>query len=315
MKHNKLFLYSLSSLALFATHSATAEELVTVPTLEGGITAAITGWYAVASADNEVYSTAIVGTQPTNFEVHTIDSEYDWSIDAALGYIFAGTANGIELLYRNLDSSDESSADIPTDAVATGELSYELNAGDLMISQFMDVGEHVQLRIMGGLSYVEFEQSIHTTETEKHISAHQKSEFIGWGPRVGIDARYDFDEALEGFSFVGGASLAYYLGELDLNLKTFTNETLSNTAKETLDNHGIPNFRANLGLDYVYFINAEEGDAVGLEVGYQIDYYNDVVGSIDLNNVFGTNPFPTSVISDTFAASFSGPYVTLKAVF
>ena len=45
-KTQKLFLYSLSSLAVMASSLASAQEMATAPTLEGGLTAMIGTWYA-----------------------------------------------------------------------------------------------------------------------------------------------------------------------------------------------------------------------------------------------------------------------------
>jgi hypothetical protein len=259
-----------------------------------------------------------------------ITPDYEFGIDASLGYIFEDTANSIELFFRNINTSD---SDASTFANASdnnggtihgdtaGNLGYELNSFDLLISQFIDIGTHMQMRFTGGLAYVELEQDRSNHANIKGVDSdgapidtqeitHQTSEFTGWGPRIGMDSRYDFGQ---GIGIVGGGSMAYYLGNLDLHLDFQSEDGKMNSFKDNLDSHAVMNFRANLGVDYVYFFDNEDRSTLGLELGYLIDYYDDGIASA---NVYaGVQPVVFGEPSYTTAVSFSGPYVNLKGVF
>lgn len=338
---NKLFLYSLTSLAVTAASVAHAEELAYAPTLEGGLTASVGTFYAVPSVTNSDYFTArdlsfgnggeLVGLHN---DVLNTDGEYDWGFEASIGYIFPETANGIELSYRGLDTSshDSNTADlinfVPFDTA--GEMKNKYQSWDLMISQFLDVGDHMQMRFLGGIAYLsELEQTKTTdgfTELEGEefeldfdAQSKQTSSYTGLGPRVGVDARYNFGESKDenGFGIVGGGSVAYYLGDLDsknhsvLDVELLDDEEpvfdveFGSHTKDELENHAVTNFRANLGVDYVYFFDNEAMSTLGLELGYQVDAYFNGVGQVD---TFGTD-------LDVSDITFSGPYLNLKGAF
>ena len=344
MNRNKLFIYSLTSLAVMASSMAHASQLVTAPTFEGGLTATIGTFYVQPSSENLAYEVVTDTSGGINdFEsvstVYNLDPEYSFGLQAALGYIFEDTANGIELSYRNLGTSDSASTTFPVDEDSQAqkeefdnvftdtnfEAGFELNAFDLMISQFIDIGTHMQMRFNGGLAYVELEeQGTRDRVTAGDVidpgkaleeliqtqTAIAKSEFTGWGPRVGIDARYDFGQ---GIGIVGGGSLAYYLGEFDFNSNHVT-ETFAGpisasdrTVQDDIDGQSVTNLRANLGIDYVYFFEGKEGSTLGLELGYLVDYYADGVIAVGVNNN-NTTVLPYDV-------TFSGPYLNLKGAF
>jgi hypothetical protein len=322
MRIKNIYLGSLTSLAILASSMAHAEQMVTVPTLEGGVTASIGTWYAVPSADNTEYH--VVTPDENSNHVLNNDGDYDFGWQATLGYVFDETANGIELSYRGLNNdNDETFSESTTTGATTNSgilknnISYELNAFDLMLSQFIEIGDSMQMRFLGGLSYVELEQDFTNNSHVSRVNSdgtrtrdtHDKdhSEFTGWGPRVGIDARYDFGQ---GFGIVGGGSAAYYLGELEFT-ETFTchSDGLQCGSNESIDddhdNHAVTNLRANLGIDYVYYMDEDDFDypTIGLELGYQVDYYANAIAQNPSDDV------------DSIAATFSGPYLNLKGAF
>ncbi|MGA2654899.1 MAG: Lpg1974 family pore-forming outer membrane protein [Gammaproteobacteria bacterium] len=319
MKRYPLFLYSLTALTLSAASIAYAEELVTIPQLEGAVTASIGTFYVQPSADNLSYAFDAEHTGQNSGIITAVDFDADYSFgtQAMLGYLFDDTANGIELDYRNLNTSDNTSGThdfstnngfIPGDAKAN--VGYELNNFDLLLSQYLNLGEHMQLRFLGGLAYVELEQdadysvdydSIPRNEGNIPTSGTQHNEFRGWGPRIGVDTRYAFGQ---GIGIVAGGSAAYYLGNLNIttvnnsyNTDDGTNSEI--TGKNTLDSHAVTNLRANLGIDYVYH-------SIGLELGYQVDYYIEAIANTPGNS-------PNVVIP--YDVTFSGPYLNLKGAF
>jgi hypothetical protein len=337
---NKLYFYSLTSLTSLAATAAYAEQLVTAPTLEGGVNISIGTFYAAPGSDGYNYADKIImdSTYPTGLTRTPLynDSDYDFGFEASLGYVFEDTANGIELSYRGLHSSTDDSITtgdgefiaipggtpdgIPsgTDTFNTADnsLTYNFNTVDLMISQFLDIGRHVQMRLQGGLAYANIEQKAHTTfsidgSADTAYPQKTKSEFNGWGPRLGTDARYEFGN---GIGILGGVSLAYLIGDLNgYNKLSSPNEGELEVwdFQDDISNHSVVNLRGNLGVDYVYFFEEQEGAAMGLEVGYLADYYTEAVNEVTGGNsglIYG----PTTEMQ---SASFSGPYVNLKGVF
>ncbi len=330
----KLALGSLTSLAVISS-AAFAQEIATAPSLEGGITASIGALYVVPSADNTEY--AITNENGSRTEhIKTADPGYDFGWQASLGYLFEDTANGIELFYRGINTDGDTNtttlfSDTEETETVSDKVSYELNAADLMISQFLDIGTHMQMRFQGGLAYVELEQEqeikdvdTFTGETPDISLLKQKNEFRGWGPRLAIDARYDFGEEIAGFGIVGGASVAYFLGETELTATRSLNGIEENRATEDINNHAVTNLRGNLGIDYVYFFDDEES-TLGIELGYLVDFYDDAITTF--GGIAGTSikePMAENIDaavatvqrgSSNSPVTFSGPYLNLKAVF
>jgi hypothetical protein len=343
MKIKHIYLGSLTSLAIMATAFAHAQEMVTAPTFDGGITASVGTFYAVPAADNNEYFFVTDKTgegSPTTLS--NAQPDYNFGIEASLGYIFEDTANGIELAYRGINADGTSYAqngNIPDEGSwdnVQDDIKYELNALDLMISQYMDLGTHMQMRFSGGLSYVELEETQNVYGSVEGIvrpgetisfAGKEKSRFTGWGPRLAMDARYDFGEDLAGFGIVGGASVAYYLGETNTsaNLNAVTAGTAfpegdSATVTDDVNNHSVTNLRGNLGIDYVYFFDNEEESTLGLELGYLVDFYNDAIATATtgLGGSFEDDATGKVIRNESTGNSpvtFSGPYLLLKGAF
>jgi hypothetical protein len=368
MKGNKLFLYSLTSLAVIASSAVSAEELATAPSLEGGVSLMLGGFLFVPSTNNQAYHTSNNLNDVVHGDSNFLNSstnnnnfDYDTGWQAAIGYIFDNTANGIELSYRNFNSSQTSgptgdfNLNIDTSLAGFGlgspdgtyaDQNNKYQNWDLMISQFIDIGTHVQMRFLGGLSYLDnlgqtsktnthldYAYAYLTIPTREELHTHNNdiytestSRFSGLGPRVGMDARYDFGDDLEGFGIVGGASLAYFLGDLknenhvningcietgggastaancDIDEDSFA---IGANATDQNDNHAVTNLRANLGIDYVYYFEDQDLPTLGLELGYEVDTFFDGVGSV---GILGGETDVTDV-------TFSGPYLNIKGVF
>lgn len=322
----KIFLYSLTSLAVTASSLAAADQgqEVEVPALEGGFTASVGTFYVTPTSDFQDYADVFHGGGLTS--IANVNPGYQFGIDASIGYIFEETANSVEIFWRNISTSDSGSAAGVIDEAYTqaeetpfnayGDLGYELESFDLMFSQFVNLGQVMQLRFLGGLAYLDLERSetvsiVDTSAGESQFVSvgdfvQSQSKFQGWGPRVAIDTRYGFDDDIEGFGIVGGGSMAYFQGDLDT-----TTELGEEFVENNPGNHAVLNFRANLGIDYVYFFDNDEGSTLGLELGYLIDFYDDGAAATDTENgyqVLGGSTETTSI-------SFAGPYLNLKGVF
>jgi hypothetical protein len=318
MKIRNIYLSSLTSIAVLSSAATFADEGVYVPELEGGVTASVGAWIATASSSQNAPIFSNKGSNQV--EALNVSPGYDVGIDASLGYIFDETANGIEVFYRNFDtnSSSEFTANnpvIPGGATVdiTDNLGYELNTFDLMIHQYMNIGEHMQMRFGAGASYVELEENESgtiapqdTAKLEDGAFIQQSSEFRGWGPRLSIDARYDFGDDIEGLGIVAGGSVAYFLGDLDSVTPEPTTDGID-FINNDLDSQAVTNLRGNVGIDYVYYFEDQDLPTLGLEVGYQVDYYADAISTSQSNR--------GSELTFTEPVTFSGPYVNLKGVF
>lgn len=303
----------------------TEEQFATIPTLEGGVTAVIGTFYAVPSADNTNYTySRPSGTQ--DFTSINSEADYDFGFEAALGYVFKNSAQSVELAFRDLNTSDTNGVDNisqgPSHHDVSSDIDYHLRTVDLMFGQFVDLGQLVQMRFVAGLSYAELkrEQSSDILELAASrpvdIDIIDNNDYKGVGPRIGVDARYDFGQ---GFGIVGSGSLAYFLGKLD-NDYTFTKKagddpTETTSISDHVNNQAVMNFRGNVGIDYVYFFEDVQRSTIGIEFGYLIDYYDNAIANTDVLNLL----IPAApVVADydaTVALSFSGPYLNLKAVF
>ncbi len=301
MQVRNIYLGCLTPLVLIAVSTAQA-QIVTVPTFEGGFfTASVGTWYATPSAENEAY-----GVQHTDdsTSILNITPDYHFGALASVSYMFRETANDIELSYVHFNSSDSDSIDNPTEAHRLhSTLKYELDSLDLMISQFINLGRHMQVRFSAGLAYVELEQQqnnyLHEEDAfGKTDLLDQRNEYMGWGPRLAIDSRYDFGQ---GFGIIGGGSVAYFTGDLDV---TTTQNNEMNSTTNDLDDHAITNLRGNLGVDYIYYFNNDDRSTIGLELGYQADYYADAISTLE--TIDGTD-------IDSLSLTFSGPYLNIKA--
>lgn len=336
MKRN-LVVSSLTSLVALSAASAVAQQTAYAPTLEGGMTASIGTFYAAPSADNHHYVT--VYSEDANGDInleapHYTGTSSDWGFEASLGYVFAGTANGLELTYRGFDSSSNSSVsggyvkdyneyEYSQLIGATDKLNYNFNTVDLMISQFLDVGDHVQMRFSGGLSYANIERASSSfiayiePDFEYEYSEYATdSEYNGFGPRLAVDGRYEFGN---GFGIVGGASLAYFVGDLDSNNQFYTDDANVDEPEQSfnydddMDNHAVVNLRGNLGIDFVHYFDNQEKSSLGLELGYLADYYTQAVNNFAYNESNDLDEYIKD--SELLDTSFSGPYLLLKGAF
>jgi hypothetical protein len=321
---NTILFYSLSAFSIIAPISYAAETIAvipigaeevaeqkrqalvkennfaTVPKLAGGITASLGTFLAVPSSDLNSY---YFSESDDDFKVLNVNPGSEYGFEAAFGYVFEHSANSVELLFRDINTSDNASDD---DSASTN-LDYHLRALDLMFGQFMDLGQQLQMRFAAGISYAELkrDQTVEITNTPNQASEY--SDYKGLGPRIGLDARYDFGQ---GFGIVGGGSLAYFLGKMKTEFSGISSSTVNVTNNN--DDQAVMNLRGNVGIDYVYFFDNEQRSTAGIEFGYLIDYYDDSVRTV--NTVAIPNP-GTAQYETTAALSFAGPYLNLKAAF
>ncbi len=366
---NKLFLCSLTSLAVLASSGAYAEEMATAPSLEGGFSGMLGGFLFTPSVNDKAYAdnrsfddvNAVLNTSTANN-----NADYSTGWQAAIGYAFEGTANGIELTYRSFDGSNDADPEGPF-AINVDLDEREIGAGvhafsdgtssnqdntfqnwDLMASQFLDIGTHMQMRFMAGASYLmdldqttKLNTNVHghayayehrgPEHTEIHLEGDLdiyeqiKSEYSGWGPRVAADARYDFGEMIDGFGIVGGASLGYYLGKqeststLTVGFDGCVSDEIDEGKNSEECGSGSVGARAQDNSDSHAVTNLRAN--VGIDYVYYFD--NDELSTLGLELGYEVDTYFDGVATisalggetDVTNLTFSGPYLNVKGVF
>lgn len=342
---NKTILGSLTALALVASKLVYADAVVTVPSLPCQYSASLGTFYAAPSVDNQAFANRFSPNDTFTFINNPVNvqTNYDWGFTASLGYIFNNTANGIELLYRGINTTSDKNfvhsdtgvmlESIPvllpgaTDAV--NQVGYKYHSLDLMLSQLISLGSCAQVRFLLGLAYVEINESSNTNVTgtpepnpnpnsNGSIVTQKSSQFNGLGPRLGMDVRRDF---CPGFGLIGSGSIAYFQGDMTFS-EAFAAPNLLTpfSVNDSIAQHAVLNFRGKVGIDYQYCFDSTPFSSAGVEVGYQADYYNNAVVDISSGELFPavvTRGTPTYLNSSTkmLSTAFNGPYLIIKAKF
>lgn len=91
-----IYIFILSCLATLVQ----AQQMVTVPELEGGFTASIGTFYATPSTNNNNFAT---GFQSGTIDSHTNNQSNQFGTQGSIGYIFDNSSNGIEVSNRRLN--------------------------------------------------------------------------------------------------------------------------------------------------------------------------------------------------------------------
>lgn len=84
-------------LILFFSFAAKAQQMVTVPELEGGFTASVGTFYAVPSTNGQNSNFSSGNSNINN------NNDYQFGTQGSVGYIFDNSSNGIEISNRRMD--------------------------------------------------------------------------------------------------------------------------------------------------------------------------------------------------------------------
>lgn len=194
-----------------------------------------------------------------NDVLNVSDSNYDWGTYAQIGYLFPYTANDLTVNYTYLRSGEKESIDLDDANVEVGQ---RLTTGAF------------DVRLFSGIRYSHLNY-----ELDKSLT----SLFHGFGPRLGIDTRYQLGNCLG----------------LDTHLNaSFLAGTVSTRSAEISStiNRIVPEVDAKLGIDYTYPMQGKSAFAV--EVGYQS------------NNYF--NAFNGDLMKGARDVNFDGAYLEVK---
>lgn len=286
-----------------------------------------------------------------------VNPNYNWGFLLGLGYVFPGTANDVKLdwmYFHNDFKSSEYVVGAGTNVVfvpsgdsfldgssvlyATGKVDYDFDAVDLTFGQYINIGSRLQTRLFTGLRYMRLDSDLSTSysvsgsaeellpiDLINNYNGAINSSFNGLGPMVGIKADYYLGA---GFSLSGAIDGALLVGQLSLDANTQHEQQRLisgvwsvvniDDANFDWDNQNViaPGFDAKFGLNYKYQFN--NGTLLGLELGYQVTKYIDVVaqgGDETPAPIIASSAVQTSggfETADVTNFRLAGPYLTLN---
>lgn len=218
---------SVALIALGLSAPVFAHNAVCVPSQHGGFKIAVDTLYLRQNA-----------------VMNASDSTYDWGMYAQVGYLFPATANDLTVNYTYLHSNDDDGMDLDN---------VDLEGGQRLTTGAFD------MRMFAGLRYGHINYSFN--DDVRSMS----SKFHGFGPRVGMDTRY---QLTSGFGLATHLNTGLLVGTMS---NKYQDEKI---AQSESMNHVIPHASAKIGLDYACALqDSSSKSALVFEVGYQSDHY------------------------------------------
>ncbi len=301
---------------------------VTVPCEKSAWDIGFTGMYVQATNDDlHDYSTTTVAGNNFDTDVHTLNPKSGFAFNLQGSYHW-GTGSDITVDWTHLNRS--SSTDVvggtfgpvnnPVGRFIGGyntvssTVKFQHDAVNVAFGQLLNVGEHVDVRLHGGLQWARvdgtFDQSgVNVTNGVvlplfASEVAQNTSKFDGIGPRAGFDASYKFGN---GLSLVGRSAIALLVG--DIKTDTYNAVAINGLGTFVGTSHQttrtvVPAANADLGVAYTHAM--AQGD-LGLEAGYRVAADFNSVRWVDSAN---TNAGRTGHEVSNFG--YHGFYLTAK---
>lgn len=294
-------------------------------------------------------------------QVNSVQPGYDFGFRVGLGYVFPNSGNDVQLNWTHFDNSYDATTfggpnatlitgagiplitptgvfgfDIPSSISATSNLDVKMDAVDLDVGQYVNIGTRLQMRFFGGLRAARVENNktnsysavydvsdVFANPVGTNIFSYNEvdvlnSKFRGIGPRFGIDSSYHVWNC---FGIVAHVAAAMLVGDVDttttgtsvidlnpnlgLGVLPLTTTSATNTDDS---NRIVPAFDAKLGIDYTW--EFQNRSSLSIEAGWQVTQYIDAVDQYNNNigNGFGLGNNDQS----TTSIGFDGPYLSLN---
>ncbi len=301
--------------------------------LPAGIFVGLQGNYLQprASHDDLKYATL------NNGKSKDIHPDYSLGGNAKLGYLFENSSRDLKLNYnflntRNFDNSVSGngiqaenvlSDEGITYSNATGEANYHIKQADFTLGQYFKPYQSLSVHPMVGIRYAQIKRKkelnysggTSSAIASEAVDADLKSDFIGAGPLVAMDARWGLNNRNDGFGIIGYADIGMLIGNINSSYK----QTLSSISMSGLQTNNssslnddlhrvIPAFDGSLGIDYRYRFNKDDARAshpeLIAEIGYEASFYYKAVNSL----------YPTTATSSEQTRSnlaLIGPFLSL----
>ena len=348
--NKKLTLSVMFALSCYAATSASSSSLdkdMKAPFVGGGIT----GLLLQPSANNlqyAVYTTPLPLPAP-NWYPKTVNPEYRASFDLELNYHFADRVDQIALdwLHFNSTSNANFAATIPNTSVgptyyfgpaeqfllntsARSSVKFVVDDVGLVVKHLIVVSKPIQVEPFLGVDFVSLKENI----TNNYLGAdpvygpyahstYIESHYTGFGPRVGLEARY-FASAHYGVNTTVAASVLVGGLRSSTNFKSWTgysgalehNNVPAYTTLSKLNQTVIvPKLDAKIGLFYTMPLSS--GANISAEAGYMFTTYINAINQVLPSTLVPGSWEAGSVATVNHAQqqqsnlSLNGPYLSL----
>ncbi len=241
------------------------------------------------------YATQFTNASGSITHNNALDPQWGWGFKLEGSYHF-NTGNDLNVNWYYLNNSGESdftSVDFLTQQGAFPgrlQLGTVWDAVNVEFGQLVEFSKAKQIRFHGGVQYAYM--NLNSTSTVQYFLGALNTTFNGFGPRVGADGIYRWDNGLSVF-INGAAALLVGRSAFDLTIGGF----LSNGAITTVT----PELEAKLGAQYE--VAVMRGD-LSLNAGWMW---------VNYSNPFLVSP-PAFTRSNPMSSNFSvtGPFVGVK---
>ena len=263
------------------------------------------------------------------FTPSNINPNYNWGYFLAFGYMISKHYD-IQASWQQFNSNQSDStlvtggadtdmytSNLTEIAVPVGVIdeastteTLKTQAFDATLGQYHNITKMLNVRPFAGVKYAQVNSKTVNDYTGTSIdlprSEEYNSQYWGVGPEVGLDAEY---KIVQHFGVVGHLAAAFLVGDLTTSTD-YAAAAGGGFASVDYDgeknNRVVPELDAKLGLNWTS-LYAHESFGLGIEGGYQVAYYFDVVDQVQL-----TDGGPEHQYSDI---GIMGPYLNLSARF
>lgn len=323
-----------------------------------------------------------------NTQVQSIDPDYNFGFRVGLGYTFIDSGNDIQLSWTHFNHTDsdnfnadnntfittplghrnyingattneqrhyalfETDTSIYEEGTVASDAKFKLDAIDLDVGQYIDIGTRLRLRMFAGLRFSQLENN-QTTDTYaqgsfffthtdysrefddagKYTDAYTEtfnSKFTGLGPRVGVNSVYHLNDC---FGVVAHAAFGLLAGQTETNTNSTDTRTQfvefltpppddfpfspeDDTFITTNSLNSSDSTRVVPVIDAKLGLNyshAFDSDSVlTIEAGYQVTQYIDAVDKLTTETFDDDTGLTTQINRTTSSVGFSGPYLSLN---
>lgn len=294
------------------------------------------------NSDLHYVQSAVSTATLSSVSTRSTEPEYDWGWRADITYDIPGNGRDVTLSYTHFDTDNSQSTYLGLDNTlvglsgilpipasggsaasvfdnARGSTETDYDAVDLTFGQKIDVGQRVRLHPFAGVRYASIDTTDKITYRGYTTSAltntlqsdsRMKSDFSGLGPRFGADAQVNLGS---GFMITGRFGASLLVGSRDSKASSVQQEvfdsagvslvsSITDTNSISSSTRVVPEMDGRLGIGYAY--DWGNGTGLGVEVGYEVTNYFDVVDK-SLTSYGDTSAHDTDF-------GMQGPYLRLQ---
>lgn len=302
----------LLSANTFAGTMGAATIQLSIPDLKPGFEAngAVLWLKPGASNLNYVILNKELPAQSPTWSEQELKPSYAPGFELGLGYVIPnGGGKDLQVHWTHLTTSTSSSVSAPNSSYflgpdyeigpgglpirnATGKVKFKYDTIDLNAGQYLNFGEQLRLRFLGGLSAGFLREEVSADYSGSRpvgpyagpFNMNQKvtSNFSGVGPQLGLHADY---VSHYGFGLLGEGTISALIGGLKTNtkyvgsgveLQTVYNQSINyQTIKDETVTQVIPGLSGKLGVNYNRVIKNDM--LFKIEAGYQAAVYMNAI--------------------------------------